>query len=318
MSTSAGTLAMPMLCAAVMGFAIQRGSTCSVAAMEEAVLERKFSRLLALLEAAAWVAGLLLAAHVAWGVDQAPSDYHVSWLTAVGGILFGLGAFLNGGCAIGTIVGVANGNSNYLFTLAGMFGGYVSHRAIDRMFTARDAHEPYAFAIATPLLLGFGVLFCWRLWHGYRFVRSHGALHRALRQAWVPHTAVSVTATAFVISAILFRPWAYTELLQDVALGTGAMHTERAILLVTLFGGALVAGITMERWRPVRPTLATATRCAIGGAVMAWASMLIPGQNEVLLLYAMPMLRPYAWIASAFMLATIALLIVLSQRLQRG
>ena len=45
------------LLAGVMGFAIQRGATCTVAAVNEVIEKRRFRRLLAMLEASVWVTG---------------------------------------------------------------------------------------------------------------------------------------------------------------------------------------------------------------------------------------------------------------------
>ena len=45
-----------VLCAGVMGYAIQRGATCTVAAVDELVTQRTSRRLLGLVEAAIWVA----------------------------------------------------------------------------------------------------------------------------------------------------------------------------------------------------------------------------------------------------------------------
>jgi toxin CptA len=46
-------------------------------------------------------------------------------------------------------------------------------------------------------------------------------------------------------------------------------------------------------------------RCLGGGALMGWASVVIPGGNDSLMLMAMPLLRPYAWVAFASILFAI-------------
>ena len=56
--------AIAAICAGLMGFAIQRGATCTVAAMDDVVRRRKFSRLGSMVEAALWVLGGLLIAHM--------------------------------------------------------------------------------------------------------------------------------------------------------------------------------------------------------------------------------------------------------------
>ena len=52
------SVTLATLCALAMGFAIRRGATCTVAAVNQVVAERRFSRLLAmpLLRPYAWVA----------------------------------------------------------------------------------------------------------------------------------------------------------------------------------------------------------------------------------------------------------------------
>lgn len=59
---SATAFSIALLCAAIMGYAIQRGATCMVAAVEEVLTRRRAHRLIALGEAAIWVAGGLILA----------------------------------------------------------------------------------------------------------------------------------------------------------------------------------------------------------------------------------------------------------------
>ena len=62
-----------VLCASVMGYAIQRGATCAVAAVDEVVAERAFGRLLALVEAALWVAGGSAPDAITWSMPSGSS-----------------------------------------------------------------------------------------------------------------------------------------------------------------------------------------------------------------------------------------------------
>jgi hypothetical protein len=57
----------------VMGFAIQRGATCAVAAVGEVMDKRSFRRLVSLVEAAVWVAGGLLVAQVLHPLPRMPA-----------------------------------------------------------------------------------------------------------------------------------------------------------------------------------------------------------------------------------------------------
>ena len=81
-------------CAGLMGFAIQRGATCMVAAVDEVVTRRRGDRLLGMAEAALWVLGGLLVANAIGFAMVAPAGYRVGVATVVGGALLGVGAFV--------------------------------------------------------------------------------------------------------------------------------------------------------------------------------------------------------------------------------
>jgi len=114
------------LCAATMGFAIQRGATCAVAAVEEVVRAGSCRRLAALFEAALWVAGGLLVAQAAHWLPTMPPGYALGAWTIVGGVLLGLGAFVNGACVFGAIARFGSGEWAYLLTPLGFYLGCVS------------------------------------------------------------------------------------------------------------------------------------------------------------------------------------------------
>ena len=78
------------LAVAAMGFAIQRGATCTVAAVDEVLTQRRASRLVALVEASLRVAiGLAIARQLHW-LAQPPAGFELSAWTVVGAALLGL------------------------------------------------------------------------------------------------------------------------------------------------------------------------------------------------------------------------------------
>ncbi|HSB22715.1 MAG TPA: YeeE/YedE thiosulfate transporter family protein, partial [Burkholderiaceae bacterium] len=90
-------------CAGLMGFAIQRGATCTVAAVDELLSKRRATRLIAMLEASLWVAGGLALATLLGVLPAMPAAYPVSTWVFIGGALLGFGAWLNGACVFGAI-----------------------------------------------------------------------------------------------------------------------------------------------------------------------------------------------------------------------
>ena len=97
------------VCAGVMGFAIQRGATCTVAAVDEVMKKGSFDRLTSLLEASLWVAGGLLLTQRLHLLPAMPAGYPLNGWTVLGGALLGLGAFVNRACVFGAIARLGSG-----------------------------------------------------------------------------------------------------------------------------------------------------------------------------------------------------------------
>jgi len=126
MWTMPGVLAFLLAagCAAAMGFAIQRGATCAVVAVEEVLSEGRVTRLAAMAEAALWVAGGLFLARALGLLTAVPAgSYALTGWTVLGGVLLGLGAYVNGACAFGSVARLGRGEWAFLATQAGFFLG---------------------------------------------------------------------------------------------------------------------------------------------------------------------------------------------------
>jgi len=299
-----------ILCVGVMGFAIQRGATCTVAAVDEVLTKRRAHRLVAMLEASLWVAGGLALAQLANLSGSMPAGYAVSAWTVVGGAVLGLGAWVNKACVFGAVARLGSGEWAYAATPVGFYVGCLSVMPLFSRPVANKLSEDSPLFQASTLFAAIFVLFV--LW---RLRPSLGALRRPdrgswLRQkVWAPHAATVVIGVSFVITLLLAGRWAYTDVLADLAqaMGAGSVSLLLPILLLTaLYVGALIGGLTAGRWQSVRVSALQLLRCFAGGVVMAWGSLLIPGSNDGLILIGMPLLRPYAWLAFASMFGAIA------------
>ena len=80
----------------------------------------------------------------------------------------------------------------------------------------------------------------------------------------------------------------------------------RTLLAVALLAGAALGGWTAGLFRSTRLAPAQLLRCLVGGGLMGWGSLLLPGGNDGLILVGMPLTWPYAWLAFATMCATVA------------
>jgi toxin CptA len=138
------------------------------------------------------------------------------------------------------------------------------------------------------------------------------------RRLWSPHAATIVIGLAFLVMLVLAGAWAYTDVLAELARGMARDVAARTMLLVCLLIGAIVGGWTAGRWHVTRVRVTALARCLVGGVLMGWGSLLIPGGNDGLILVGMPLLWPYAWMAFATMCLTIGGAQTLQRRLARS
>ena len=306
-------------CVAAMGFAIQRGATCTVAAVDEVLSQRRARRLVAMFEASLWVAGGLVLAQVAHLAGSMPAGYAASAWTVAGGILLGLGAWVNRACVFGAVARLGSGDWAYAVTPVGFFVGCLT---VSRIFSP-PAASPLTeasplFQASDALAVVFVLFILWRLRNAVQSLRQPPGGREPGQKLLTPHAATVLIGVSFVITLLLAGRWAYTDALADVARsmgGAAATLTVPLLLLVCLYAGALVGGRTGGRWRSTPVSTAQLIRCFSGGLLMGWGSLLIPGSNDGLILIGIPLLRPYAWLGFATMFAAIAAAMLASRAL---
>jgi hypothetical protein len=294
------------LCAATMGFAIQRGATCTVAAVDELLQRRSASRLVALVEASVWVAGGLLVAQQLRWLAHAPTGYALTHWTVLGAALLGLGAFVNRACVFGAIARLGSGEWAYVATPLGFYLGCLSVAALFSPPAPR-ALDTGSIVLAAPGWLAWFVaaFMVWRI--ARPLVESHRKSLRELvaTRLWAPRAATAVIGITFLAMLLLVGAWAYTDVLAELARGMMQSVLARTLLLLCLLLGAVLGGWTAGRFRHTPIGTMPLLRCMAGGVLMGWGSLLIPGGNDGLILVGMPLLWPYAWVAFATMCVSI-------------
>jgi hypothetical protein len=305
--------------ATVMGFAVQRGATCTVAAVDEVLTKRRAHRLLAMFEASVWVlGGLLLAQAMGGNANLMPAGYVVSGWMVVGAVLLGLGAAVNGACVFGAIARFGNGEWTYILTPVGFYLGCLMVRLPVIGAMAQRVKEP-SVVLSAPIgvLVLIAGWMIWRVLWPMRLVRPAQLWSGINSKLWAPHGATLVIGIAFVGLLYLVGPWTYTEMLADWSRRGVMTDASRVLLFVALLLGAVWGGWTAQRFRPVAVSWAACARCLGGGALMGMGSLLIPGGNDGLILTGMPLLWPHAWLAFATMFATIAVFLKLRSFMRR-
>ena len=318
---SSAAFLVAAICAGLMGYAIQRGATCTVAAMDEVVRKRSVNRLVAMVEASLWVVGGLSIAQVFGALTSLPGGYEVGWVTIIGSVLLGLGAYVNKACVFGAIARLGSGEWAYFATPIGFYAGCVSAPHLFTFPVQQKLPQASPVLVASSwVALLFAAFMLWRLAHSLLPADRRGnetkvsALRRFAvdigSRVWSPHAATTVIGIAFLLMFLLVGAWAYTDALIDLARGMASNLFPRVLLVLALCGGAMLGGYTAGRWRSTPVSPAQLAKCFGGGALMGWGSLLIPGGNDGLILLGMPLLWPYAWVAFLTMCATIGIALV--------
>jgi hypothetical protein len=231
----------------------------------------------------------------------------------LGAALFGLGAALNGACALGTVAQLTRGRGDFLGTLAGL--GLGAAAAIRLGIGTRPALPS---AVAAPGWLGFAALAV--------FAAVALPVTGHLRRSRLLLRPRLTTVLGFVILGVCggllnatAGDWTYTSLLTGAAGGAlGASGRDpmavTAACAVAIFAGGLVAAARSGRLAPARPTLRSAAPKLAGGAMMSFGAMMIPGGNDMLLFAGLPSLDPGAWLAYAAMIGSLVLALTARRR----
>lgn len=308
-------LLVACIAAALIGYAVQRGATCLVAAVGEVVFKGRAKRLIALAEAAAWVAGGMLVLQLTGVLTQPSHGIALSTRTLAGGALLGIGAVVNGACVFGSVARIGSGDWAYWLTPVGFLLGCYSVAALGMRLppsamTGTSALVPWAFWIALPMAVFVAV-------RGAQLARAawRGELAAFV---WHPHQATALIGLAYVVMLPLVGAWAYTDALSDFAMGRTGGLAVRLTLLVALLIGALLGGWTAGRLRWVPPRPMTMARCLAGGFLLGLGGLVVPGSNDGLILFAMPLLFAYAWAAVATMAGTIWVMLMVQRRIAPG
>jgi toxin CptA len=299
------TFLMGLAAIGLVGFANQRGGICTVHSIEELMLERKFDRLIALVEASIWVGGGLVLLNAAGLLARMPIGYQATVSTIFGGVLLGIGSYVNRSCALGTIGRIGAGQWAYLATPVGFLVG--------GMLIAPLAPSPHRVDASIVLRASAWLMVVCAFLLAVRLI-MHGRTIRRTRHVWTPHVATIVIGLGFLVAFVTVGDWTWTQMLVGISRGTTTGLGLQLLMLFALFAGAVLGGWS-SGWRnawagggvikPALPRLAHVGRCLAGGVLMGAGASLVPGGSDGVILVGMPLLWPYAWLAFVAMCVTI-------------
>ena len=315
------TFPFPMITVAIaftVGFAVKRGGLCTYVAAMEIATKHSARSLLAFLGAAAWAGVVLIP--LSWGDSQlvALSWSHTSLAIALlGGLILGIGTYINQGCFFGTFIHLVRGNLTYMGTLLGLSLGVVVADGmlagykppLDLAPLVADQGLVAALWLATMAILVLVMLF-----------HRDGTAGLVRRN----RASISIMFAIGVGGGLLFGSvsgWDYGSVLTQVtrkALDTGAPGPTQLAALSTLglIAGGITAAIRDGSFRLRLPSWRGFVACTAGGMLMGGAAIMIPGGNDGMLLIGIPSMAPHSLVSFACMLASLIGLFLLAQRMK--
>jgi uncharacterized protein len=293
------------------GWASQRGSSCAVAAVEELIAKRRVGRFLGFVFCAALAFTIYNIARLA-GVpvtmrfEGSQFDLHVLWA----GAFFGLGAWINGRCAMGTLARLCSGEAARFGTIAGFLGGaFLAAKLGMRPPLAMMVSVLEQIAPALALSAGAAAAII--------LARLTRAQSTPIAGHWPPVRSMSVIGLASGLLLLVEPGWPYTGVL--VHLGRMEMVPRPALVFVLLcFAGGISGALVSRTFSLDRGTGKAWSMCIGGGMLMGVGATLLPGGNDRMLLVGLPLLLPNLVGAYLAMLATLMLLFAARLQLVRS
>lgn len=321
-------LIIACILAGILGFAAHRASICTVRAVAELSYSRTGYMLGSIVKSALWVFAItipvfLLLPQTVPGL----TGWQLTFTAMFGGLLFGIGAGINGACAYATMARMVDGEIGMFLTVVGfvvgvlLFVGLLGTGSLVRPAPA-PSQVPDVMQVAPyvgALLLILAAYEMARLWRS----RPPGATLRdlVLAPSYRMSTAALLMGLAGGLIFLLFGSAGYTTTFQQVIeahAGTRPMPAYGRWIVL----GAVLFGMFASTWQrgsfrvDWHPRLSW-FRNISGGILMGLGCALLPGGNDALILYGIPGLSPHALPAYAALLLGIFVALV-TMRLMFG
>lgn len=301
-------LALSLLMGLALGVSAHRAGLCTVKAVAEVVTTGRGWFLWSFFKASLWVTGLVALAAL-FGATPEYRHWPLGWTSLAGGIVFGIGSAINGGCTFSTLSRLVEGHVALLFTVLGWPVGLALIAALHRADALSAPAPTIAPAAPTWLLVPLAPWMAWEAARIWRQLRGAGSLRAALgAPIWTLSFAVAVVAAANAGLLLNTGAWSFTTTFicaTDAAPCTATAPLLWPISLAALAGMAASAAMRgTARRRRLHPW--AALRHGLAGVAMGLGAGMVPGGNDGLILFGMPSLSLHALPAYVGMLAGIA------------
>lgn len=284
-------LTIALLAGVVLGASAHRGGLCTVKAVAEVMTSGKAHFIWSFFKASLWTSAFLGWA-ATFGVHIGLAQRPVEAQAILGGIIFGLGAGLNGSCSFSTLARLAEGHLVMLFTLVGWA---ISTPGILALLPVPE--RPASVAISPVALLI--PLSLWMLWEARgMWIRRDSIRAGFMNGYWALSIAVLMIALANSALLASANPWSFTSTGLCTAKTLPLAPCQNFGTLWAISAAAMLSMLASAIWRKsfrVRmPRFRNALRHFGAGLVMGTGAALMPGGNDGLILFGLPALSPHA------------------------
>ena len=309
----------------ILGFVANRTTLCAVKAVDEILFQHQAKVLASFIKIILWAFGSTIILEWVFGISPIEtSNYSLNLQPLLGGLILGIGAVLNGGCALHTLIRLGRGDLGMLISLAGISASVFVLKSIQITIpTISTTHITSSFSMNTQhkLILSITAL-VWMAVELFRLLQNfkHSKWRiRILAECYQLSTASAILGVCNGVLFTLVGIWTYTHtLLTSVTTLTSpqSSHANTASLMLWGLTLTLIAGIAVSsfikgklsmQFKPQRKWIGY----FIGGMLMGLGALLIPGGNDVLLLSAIPSGSPHAIPAYLCMLIGIGISLLL-------
>ena len=287
----------------VLGAALARANSCTVASARRLVFERRPDWLIGLGIAIGW-AGLTMTifAIVLPEVVKLPAQFPLTWQLAAGGVLLGIGATINQGCFLGSVARLGRGDLGYALTLLGIALAMALKVEWQPWLLSQNPMESKVALRPPGELFSAGMIFLpialFGLW---RWLRRRRPTVLALIVVGIAGGTVYACNPDWSYSSGLYRVVANGAHPQALLAESGAIAVLAGVAVNAMFGRSF--DLRLPSARIVLARLS-------GGLLMGSGALLVPGGNDTLMLWSIPGLTLYGLVAYGVMLATITGLLV--------
>lgn len=303
------------------GFATRRASLCLVRATTEIINRKPAKTMFFVVQAMVIALSITIPAMLLFPDYISLTDsYSISFYLFLGAFLYGVGAFLNGSCALGTLNQLMNGKIEYSGSIVGMALGFFCFLLIQEFIVLKETDNSmivnYKFLFLLPLMF---VVWSVTIIQTRKFLKeSEGNKLKKIKRyitSSVARNYIGVTIFGFCSGAlylILGGAWDYTNFIrtaETIILEQGQSNVNLTPIIVTTSALIIGMGVASLLSKDFNFTKAAPKEFAVkilSGSLMGFSAGLIPGGNDTLILHGIPGLAIHAPIALVTIMLAIA------------